>query len=122
MIEKIRDGKDRRILKRRHLLFYLEITNKENGDVLGNLGDITVDGLMILSSHPFPIEQKLEIYVNLPKLKEFDHSKFESSIETMWCHPDFNPKLYCTGCQFILIDNDVPLLIQHLIRVLAFSD
>ena len=44
MIDKVRDGKERRVLKRRHLLFYLEISNKSTGEILGHLGDITVDG------------------------------------------------------------------------------
>ncbi|MBP7462185.1 MAG: hypothetical protein KBA26_12925, partial [Candidatus Delongbacteria bacterium] len=117
MIDKVRDGKERRVLKRRHLLFYLEISNKPTGEILGHLGDITVDGLMIISPRLIPIGQRLDVMVSLPNLKEFDQSRFEAQVETLWSHPDFNTVINCYGSRLVYIHTDIPSLIQHLIRV-----
>ncbi len=113
---------DRRTLKRRQLLFYLEIYNLADNQLLGHLGDITTEGLMIVSEKALPLKKSYQVKVKLPKLPEFQKDFMQFDIETRWAQKDINPDLQCTGAIFTHSDQEYLIIIQHLIRVLGFNN
>jgi len=113
---------EKRTLKRRHLLFYLKIYDLNSNTFIGNVGDLTIDGLMVLTDKPIPLKKEMKIQIELPKSDEFKESRLNLRVKTLWRKPDINPDIISIGCQILEIIPENTLLINHLIRVLGFND
>ncbi len=107
--------------RRRKLLFYLDIIDQETHKLLGHLGDISKDGIMILTEKPIQFENVKRIKIQLPDFKEFTKKYIEVEVDKRWEKPDSKPNLYRLGCRFIkLNEEDVPTL-EHVQEVLGFN-
>jgi hypothetical protein len=94
----------------------------ETGQMLGRLGDISSEGIMLLSSKVIPLEKTYRIAVCLPKNSSFRQEKLELSVETRWLKPDFNPSILCIGCHFKEAAPEKDSVMQMLIEYYGFSD
>ena len=89
---------ERRIKPRRHLIFYLRVFNDETGELIGYLGDIHTDGIMVMSETPIKADQDFTLCVKLhTELSDQESLKFKA--RSRWCKNDVNPTLYDTGFQ-----------------------
>lgn len=113
---------DRRSLRRRHLLFYLDVVDRKTGQVMGQLGDISTDGLLIIAKDPLPRNEIYEVAIRLPRMRGFSQDNVNMTVESRWISPDSNPDLSCTGCQVVDIDDQNRVLVDHLIEVLCFQE
>ncbi len=113
---------NKRELKRRHLLYYLDIIDKETGKTIGKLGDITEKGLLILSEANQEVNKILDIKIKLPDNDLFDGEYISLQILTLWSEPDKNPDIIGTGCKIISISDDELFKIKKLITYLGFDD
>lgn len=113
---------DRRSLRRRHLLFYLDVVDRKSGTVLGQLGDISMDGMLLIARDPLPRNEVYEIAIKLPRMRGFSQDEIDMTVESRWISPDTNPDLQCTGCQVVDMDEQNRVLVNHLIQVLGFQE
>ncbi len=108
--------------RRRKLLFYLDIIDQETHKLLGHLGDISKDGIMIITDKPIPFENVKQIKIQLPDFEEeFTKKYIEVEVEKRWVKPDNNPNLYRIGCRFIKVNEEDLQTIEHVQEVLGFS-
>ena len=105
-------GKERRQLDRRHMLFYSRVFDRRTGIFLGYLGNLTKEGMMIISEDPIPVGKDFLLRIDLPDdMYEQNVLNFEAS--SRWCQPDIDPNFHNTGFQFERIeDNDVEVVAQ----------
>ena len=116
---------DRRGQQRRHLLYYLDVFDNVSGKLLGQLGDITTDGLLLISSAPLQIKEdgeEREMKVKLPENRGFGSDYLEMKVKACWTSPDFNPDLFCTGFQFLNPDEKMQQVVGRLIKILGFRE
>jgi len=116
---------DRRGQQRRHLVFYLDVFDAETGAILGQLGDITTGGMLLISDSPLAIKEEGELRslkVMLPKAGGFTGGELIVRVKTCWTSPDFNPDLYCTGFQYVDPDDELFLIVNRLIGLLGFRE
>lgn len=104
---------------RKHLLFYLDILDVQSGELLGHLGDISLDGLMMVADQPLPLQQVRVILIKLPEDEELTESSIEMKIEVRWTRPDLNPNLHRIGCQFVDISEKNRAIIQQVEQILG---
>ncbi|OUD12332.1 hypothetical protein [Thioflexithrix psekupsensis] len=98
---------------RKNLPFYLEIYNQHSGELLGYLGDISAEQIVILSDHALPLDQVIDLNIRLPDLEEFTEAGLEVRVETQWDSPDADPKWHCTGCLLVdIAPEDEPIIDQ----------
>jgi len=108
--------------ERRHLMLYLDIVEKGTDRLLGHLGDISGEGVMILAPHPMALHVKRNIQIKLPDFEEFSKPSLDVTVETRWVKRDSNPSIHCVGCLFLDLDpNDLPL-IEQICEELGFND
>ncbi len=112
---------DRRILHRRHLIYYLKVFDRETDNLLGHLVDITEEGIMIVSETPFEEGKTLKMKMLLPREIE-DKEEIEFDARSMWCRKDVNPSLYGVGFKFEYVDVLSRQIIFELIHEFGFSD
>jgi hypothetical protein len=107
---------------RKHLLFYLEIIDQHTQELVGHLGDISTNGIMIIAEKPIIFNKIKDISIKLPDFEEFSKRSIDAQVEIRWMKPDTNPSLHCIGCRFLnLTPGDLPL-IEQVQEVLGFYD
>lgn len=110
----------RRKEPRHHLIFYLQVFDTDTGQQLGHMGDITTDGLMVMSSEPLEVERDYNLEVRV----DSRHSRSPSLrfvAEARWCRPDYNPDYYATGFHVKDRAAETRAAIEQLIRDIGFG-
>lgn len=99
--------------ERKNLFIYLDVVKPQTGDLIGQLGDISNDGLMLICDHPLPMKQMMNIRIKLPDDEDFPQESLDLTVETRWTSPDTNPELHCNGCRFVNASSqDVAMAVQ----------
>ena len=105
---------ERRKLNRKYIAFFTRIFNRENGDLLGHLADLTPEGMMLISEEPIYIEQDLELRMDLSGTF-FEKENLDFSARSVWCLPDIDPKFWNTGFKIIELSEENKEIIQRII-------
>jgi len=113
---------ERRVLKRRHLVVYLDVIDRAEGTVLGQLGDISSEGLLVISRRPVPSDRTWQLRVALPDLRGCRGEYLDVDALPCWSSADINPELVCTGFSFVDIDDAGRDKIASLVQILGFRD
>lgn len=87
--------KEKRKFKRS--LCYLKATAHETGDLIGHVGDITHEGLNLVSKRELPLSSNLAIQVEEP---ESDQT-ISLIIKGIWNQRNDEPLHFRTGCQIL---------------------
>ncbi len=111
---------EKRRLKRRHLFFYLRIFNQKNGELIGYLGDITPEGIMVISENPIETNRFFKLRMDLPGSAAVRRLEFEA--KSIWSQPDLNPDFYDTGLQLFDVSKRDMAMIEDLISDYGFRD
>ena len=113
--------KNRRSEKRRHLIYYLQVFNGETDQFLGNLVDITPEGLMLTSERPIETGKNFKLRMNIQFLAQKE-MHLDLNAESRWSSTDVNPNYFDTGFRLQDVDSETKLIIDHLIKELGFND
>lgn len=105
---------ERRKYKRGELLYYSRIYDRNTGEVIGHLGNITPYGLMIVSEEPLQIESMHDLRIELPQELE-ENAYLEIDAESLWCVPDINPNFYNTGFRLLDLGSEDFRLIEQMV-------
>ncbi|MEW6180248.1 MAG: PilZ domain-containing protein [Chloroflexota bacterium] len=112
---------ERRKLKRRHIIYYLLVFDRDAHAVLGQVVDITPQGIMLISEQLLEVGRIYNLRLLLPyaiagkrELLFQAHSK--------WCQKDLNPDFYDTGFQLLNVGEEEVRTIEWLIEQAGFRD
>ncbi len=112
---------DRRFVKRRNLIFYLQVFDNSTNDLIGFVVDITPDGLMVLSNKPIVTETTFTLRMVLPE--EFgEQTELTFDAQSIWCKEDVNTDYFDSGFQLLNIDKDTVSQIHRLTRHFGFKN
>ena len=107
---------------RKHLFIYLKIFDQHTGELLGHLGDISKEGMMIIADAAFPLQQQWDVRMVLPDDRAFSQKFLDLQVQSRWSAPDVNPEFHCTGFLFInKAENDFTV-IDKVINLLTFEE
>jgi hypothetical protein len=112
---------EKRKLKRRHLIYYLRVFDKNNDQLIGHLIDITTEGVMLISEKPIKPNSDFQARMVLPTGIE-GHKPVLFDARSVWCHRDVNPHFYATGFQLTGISQEDVETINRLIDKFGFRD
>ncbi|MEW6516805.1 MAG: PilZ domain-containing protein [candidate division FCPU426 bacterium] len=113
--------KDKRMLKRRHLIYYLRLLEQPGNRVVGYLVDITTEGFMMMSETPSEVgkKYKLKLLVN----DEHGDKRFMLfAAVCRWCKRSLNTIFYDAGFELENISAKEFLGIRKMIKELGFND
>jgi len=106
------------------LLIYLDIVDRQTQQNLGYLGDVSADGMMLISPKALDVGQIMDIRIELPESKTLDFAhtnEVDLQVKFVWKKPNLNPELSCIGCRFTQINDADRGLLQQVGQVLGFS-
>jgi len=112
--------KEQRKHQRRHLIMYLKVYDVEANQLLGHLGDINPEGIMLVSEAPIETNKEFHLKMLLPR--EYTDQPFEFKARSLWCRNDINPIFYDTGFELLDQRNKDFVFIRELIEELGFQE
>ena len=112
---------EKRRRKRRHLLYYLKVFDRDSHDLIGEIIDITTDGFKLISDRPIELHNTYHFQVELPG--ELMHrTELNLSVESMWHNKDINPDYYDTGFRMLHLPETEAAAIESLIDKYGFEN
>ncbi len=110
-----------RVVKRKHLIYYLKVVDQETNQVSGHTVNISNEGMMLISEKPIKPEHLFHLKMFLPeKIQESRY--FEFSTMSKWCQKDENPDFYNSGFQLDNVSTESIQVIQRLIDKFCFNE
>ena len=110
-----------RIMKRRHLVYYLEVHDAESDELIGNLVDITTRGCKIVSKEPIPKGKTFTLRLTLPD-DFYTKKELVFEAKSVWSANDINPDFYDTGFEVPRLGLEERKVIRRLIERVGFND
>jgi len=111
---------ERRKLERKYLVIYSRVFDRENGDILGYLGDLTPDGAMIIGEHRIEPETEMNLRFDLPEMLELKQDHLDIQARSVWCQPDLDPSFVNVGFRFLDPGPDDLKIVDMLIDLYEF--
>lgn len=114
-------AKENRRLKRRHLLYYLKITDRKKNRIVGHLVDITAEGMKLMMKKPIEPGETHMLRMSLPS-EIVGKKSIAIDAKGVWCGKSVNPDYYDAGFQLTNIKASTLGIIHHLIRHSEFAN
>jgi len=113
--------RDKRKLKRRHLIYYLHVLERSSGRLIGYLVDISTDGIMIMSEQPIAVGTRLELKIMLEsEMSAKQYLAFDA--KAVRCEKSINGTNYDIGCELLNLASVDFREIETIIDELGFRD
>lgn len=110
-----------RSLKRRHLVYYLEVYDDDASKLLGHLVDLTTSGLKLVSKDRIPTNRNYHLRMMLPE-GYFSQKDIYFEAKSLWSSNDINPDFYDTGFAAPKLDKKTQEIILGLVSQISFND
>ncbi len=112
---------NKRKQKRRHLIYYLKVVEKETNNPMGYLVDITTEGIMLMSEIAVETGQIFELKILLQtEMSRREYLVFKA--ESVWCKKSVNSDLYDTGYRLLNVTPHDFKGIEEIIKELGFAN
>ena len=113
--------RDKRKLKRRHLIYYLHVHERSSGKLIGYLVDISTDGIMIMTEQPIAVGTVMELKIMLQaEMSAKQYLYFD--VSAVRCEKSINGTTYDIGCKLLHVAPDDFREIEMVIDELGFRD
>ncbi|MCP4199383.1 MAG: PilZ domain-containing protein [Proteobacteria bacterium] len=114
---------EKRVHKRRHLVYYLRAVDNATGRELGRVGDISPSGILLVSKNKIALQTEYEVGIELSDLENNNqYQQLIVKIVPMWAKKDVNPDYMCIGSKFVDITEKDKLVIMDIIQSIGFLD
>lgn len=92
---------EKRKLQRRNFSYYMRVLNKDTGELIGQITDISTGGFKLESSKPLPKNVNMELCID--QVNQISAKSFiVFSACTRWCDRDpYDPTIYNVGFQLV---------------------
>ena len=85
-----------RRIERKQLSRYLQVFNRNTGKPMGSIGNISQDGLMLVSQWPMLVGARFEMCMKVPGGEGAEHV-IEFHAECVWSREDVTPGTFDSG-------------------------
>ena len=113
-------GKEQRKSERKNLIYYLPVIDRVSGQPLGNLVNLTQEGIMLVDQHRYEVGNVYRIRIT-PSDEFPELAPVDLDVKCHWCEPDTNPVLWAGGFELMTITEATFTAINHLIDEFCFS-
>jgi hypothetical protein len=91
--------KDRRKSKRRHLSQYMNVYDVSSGNFIGQLIDITTNGIKLTGEKPVETGQRYKLSMVLPDRTDRD-TAIQFKAICIWCEKEYDAQSWQIGLKF----------------------
>lgn len=109
-------GKERRTITRHQINEYLRVYNRNTLRKMGGIGNISSNGLMLISAVPVLVGAVYSMRIILPN----DSCPIDFDARCHWCKPDIGPEFFDSGYSIVSADNNIIDLVNLLKEFFTF--
>lgn len=111
---------EQRKFDRRQLYYYLRVNYDQTLTLAGYLGDISLEGLMLIAQEDIEPDKVFSFRVDLNEGFGMEENLvFEA--RSVWCEKDANPEYFLIGFSFIDMDQASIDIVKYLIKKYGFD-
>ncbi|PMV23101.1 MULTISPECIES: PilZ domain-containing protein [unclassified Pseudomonas] len=110
---------DRRI-ERHQLPYFLQVFNRLTDKPIGFLGNVSEDGLMLISQLPMMVDVDFELRLKIPEA-DGTFYPIDLTATCLWSHEDINPQHYDSGFTVLQAPEEYGQLINVLLHYFSFD-
>lgn len=110
---------DRRI-ERHQLSGFLKVFNRLTDKPIGYLGNVSEDGLMLISQLPMMVDVAFELRLKIP-MADGDFQAIDLTAMCLWSHEDVTPQHYDSGFRVVEATEAYGQLISALCHYFSFD-
>ncbi len=110
---------DRRI-QRHQLSGFLKVFNRLTDKPIGYLGNLSEDGLMLISQLPMMVDVAFELRLKIP-MADGEFQAIDLTAMCLWSHEDVNPQHYDSGFRVVEAPEAYGQLISALCHYFSFD-
>jgi len=112
---------ERRKLDRKYLIVYSRVFERNLGNMLGYLGDLSLSGVMIISEQPQTVNNVVPLRFDLPDLHLFKTGHLDIVARVAHCDPDINPAFYNIGFEFLDVTPEQKEILEKMMNAYEFK-
>ncbi|TFF06178.1 PilZ domain-containing protein [Pseudomonas sp. BCA14] len=109
-----------RRIERHQLSCFLQVFNRLTDKPIGFLGNVSEDGLMLISQLPMMVNVDFELRLKLPGLGG-EFQAVDLTATCLWSHEDINPQQYDSGFCIRQAPEEYRRLITALLHYFSFD-
>ncbi len=111
---------EKRIYKREQLICYLQVVDSSSGEKLGNLIDLSLEGIKLMTESP--LRTGATYHVDIRLNKEVQGKKVLSvKAACKWCRKESNADYYDAGLELPAQSEEQTSLIESVIEAFCFK-
>ena len=118
IIESSKPGIEQRKLKRRNFILNIEVQEKNSGKILGDLGDITTEGIMLVSDDPITENKSFSLKIELPEEAD-EPLEIVFDAQSIRCQKTIHEAIFITGFKITALDEENREKIEYFIEEYA---
>jgi hypothetical protein len=91
---------ERRKVQRKSLMAYSQVFDLYGGHLIGYLGDLHLQGAMVIGQKLINENTELTLAIELPDLPDISFSRITIPARVAWCQQDISPEFFNIGFEF----------------------
>jgi hypothetical protein len=111
---------NRRKSIRRRLVSLTVVLDQKSGEVLGRIGNLTTEGLMLCSDRQLDIDQRYQLQIKLPD-EVGGQSQVDLEAHSLWSQRAVDPSYFATGFEILSLSEADQHVIEILIQDAVFQ-
>ncbi len=108
--------------KRQYLFNYPKITQAENGLWLGYVGDLSTQGMLLISQHMLAVESTHQVVLHVPKNLQLAQATLKLQFQVRWVKPHVAHGQWCMGCEFSEISAEQQAMLWQIATETGFEE
>ncbi|KTC63594.1 pilus assembly protein PilZ [Pseudomonas fluorescens ABAC62] len=108
-----------RRIERHQLPYFLQVFNRLTDKPIGYLGNISGDGLMLISELPMMVDADFELCMKIPRADGTLHV-VDLTATCLWSQEDVNPQYYDSGFGLLQAPKEYGQLVKALLTYFSF--
>lgn len=112
---------ERRKIPRKMIAYFTRVFDARSNEMIGNLGDITSAGAMLISHEEIPVDEDFDLRLELSEDVSDAHS-MDFGARSIWCEPDLDPTRFNVGFEITRIDEEGLATIKRILATYSLRD
>ncbi len=104
-----------RRLERAHLIYFLRVFDAMSGDLLGQMVDLTSDGIMVIGESAIIPRQKYRLRMDLPRNVAIGQH-LTLDVQCKWCRRDPSADFYSMGFHILDMSPQAHQIVDQLVQ------
>ena len=111
---------ERRKVQRKNLMAYTQVFDLYGGHLLGYLGDLNLNGAMVIGERLMTENTELTLAIELPTLPNINTTRITVPARVVWSQQDISPEFFNIGFEFKEVTSEQALVIEAIMENYEF--